>query len=95
MNILYLRLFCLLIFIIISSNDICSSSKVIVGILKVIVIVIFSNRNNGVGSINNSHLVAKSCLALVTPWTIAHQALLSMGFPRQEYCSVCESLSHV
>ena len=22
-----------------------------------------------------------------TPWTIAHQAPLSMGFPRQEYCS--------
>ena len=23
----------------------------------------------------------------VTPWTAAHQAPLSMGFPRQEYCS--------
>jgi len=23
----------------------------------------------------------------VTPWTIAHKALLSMGFPRQEYWS--------
>ena len=23
----------------------------------------------------------------VTPWTVAHQALLSMGFPRQEYWS--------
>ena len=22
-----------------------------------------------------------------TPWTVAHQALLSMGFPKQEYCS--------
>ena len=22
-----------------------------------------------------------------TPWTVAHQALLSMGFPRQEYWS--------
>ena len=22
---------------------------------------------------------------LATPWTVAHQALLSMGFPRQEY----------
>ena len=29
-----------------------------------------------------------SCVWLfVTPWTIAHQALLSMGFPRQEYWS--------
>ena len=23
----------------------------------------------------------------VTPWTVAHQAPLSMGFSRQEYCS--------
>ena len=30
-------------------------------------------------------LVAKSCLTLETPWTIACQAPLSMGFPRQEY----------
>ena len=32
-------------------------------------------------------LVAKSCLTLVTPWTIARQASLSIGFPRQEYWS--------
>ena len=32
-----------------------------------------------------SHFI---CVPLfVTLWTIAHQALLSMGFPRQEYCS--------
>ena len=30
-------------------------------------------------------LVAKLCLTLVTPWTAIHQALLSMGFSRQEY----------
>ena len=29
-------------------------------------------------------LVAKSCLTLVTPWTVAHQSPLSMGFSRQE-----------
>ena len=29
-------------------------------------------------------LVAKSCLTLVTPWTAARQASLSMGFSRQE-----------
>ena len=29
-------------------------------------------------------LVAKSCPAVVTPWTVAHQAPLSMGSPRQE-----------
>ena len=32
-------------------------------------------------------LVAKSCPTLVTPWTVACQAPLSMGFPRQEYWS--------
>ena len=32
-------------------------------------------------------LVAKSCLTLVTPWTVAHQAPLSMKFSRQEYWS--------
>ena len=30
-------------------------------------------------------LVAKSCLTLATPWTIGHQAPMSMGFPRQGY----------
>ena len=31
--------------------------------------------------------VAKSCLTLATPWTVAHQAPLSMGFSTQEYWS--------
>ena len=31
--------------------------------------------------------VAKLCLTLATPWTVAHQAPLSMGSPRQEYQS--------
>ena len=30
-------------------------------------------------------LVAKLCLTFVTPWTVAHQAPLHMGFYRQEY----------
>ena len=30
-------------------------------------------------------LVAKSCLALATLWTVACQTPLSMGFPSQEY----------
>ena len=34
---------------------------------------------HGVGS------VSQLCPTLVTPWTVAHQAPLSMGFPRQEY----------
>lgn len=29
-------------------------------------------------------LVAKSCLTLCDPWTVAYQTPLSMGFPRQE-----------
>ena len=32
-------------------------------------------------------LDAKSCPVLATPWTVAHQAPLSMGFPRQEHWS--------
>ena len=30
-------------------------------------------------------LVAKLCPTPVTPWTVAHQAPLSMGSPRQDY----------
>ena len=30
---------------------------------------------------------AQSCPTLCDPWTVAHQALLSMGFSRQEYWS--------
>ena len=32
-------------------------------------------------------LVAKLCLILASPWTIACQAPLAMGFSRQEYWS--------
>ena len=32
-------------------------------------------------------LVTKSCLNFATPWTVAQQASLSMGFPRQAYWS--------
>ena len=31
--------------------------------------------------------VAQSCPTLCDPWTVAHQALLSMGFSRQKYWS--------
>ena len=34
-------------------------------------------------------LIAKSYPTLATPWTIVHQAPLSMGCPRQEYWSGC------
>ena len=34
------------------------------------------------------NLWVHSCVRLfATPWTVAHQAPLSMGFPRQEYWS--------
>jgi len=36
--------------------------------------------------------VAKSYPALVTPWTIAHQASLSMGFARKDTGVVCHFL---
>ena len=32
--------------------------------------------------------VTQSCPTLVNPWTVAYQAPPSMGFSRQEYCSV-------
>ena len=32
-------------------------------------------------------LVAKLCLTLLIPWTVARQAPLPMGFSRQEYWS--------
>ena len=32
-------------------------------------------------------LAAQSCLTLMTPWTVAHQAPLFMGFSSQEYWS--------
>ena len=35
-------------------------------------------------------LVAKSCLTLATPWTVACQAPLPMEFSRQEYWSRLE-----
>ena len=34
-----------------------------------------------------SGFMAKSCPPLATPWPVARQVLLSMGFPRQEYWS--------
>ena len=31
--------------------------------------------------------LAQSCLTFETPWTVAHQPPLSMGFSRKEHCS--------
>ena len=38
-------------------------------------------------NVGGSELVAKSCLTLEAPWTVACQAPLSMGLPRQEHWS--------
>ena len=43
-----------------------------------------SQSNHVVGGVA---LVAKLCWTLATPWTVAGQAPLSVGFPRQEYWS--------
>ena len=40
---------------------------------------------------DGSGLVARSCLTLGTPWTVARQVPLSMGFLRQESWSVLPS----
>ena len=45
------------------------------------------NLGGGGGGGGGGGLLAKSCPTLVTPWTVAHQAPLSMGFSRQEYQS--------
>ena len=45
-------------------------------------------RSGGGGS-----LVAKLHLTLATPWTVAHQPPLSMGFPKKEYWSGLPFLS--
>ena len=37
--------------------------------------------------LSSSSSVATLCNSFATPWTIAHQTLLSMWFPRQEYWS--------
>ena len=52
--------------------------------------------NNTYISMYGDGLVTKSCPTLVTPWTVACEASLSMGFFRQEYWSGLPfpSLSH-
>ena len=39
----------------------------------------------GGGGGGGAGLVSQSCTTLVTPWTVASQAPLSIGFSRQEY----------
>ena len=49
----------------------------------------------GVKLTRGTLLVAQSCLALCDPWTVGHQASLSMGFSRQEYWSGLPSPSPI
>ena len=47
-----------------------------------------SGQNIGVSaSATGGGFITKLCLTLETPWTVACQAPLSMGFSRQEYWS--------
>ena len=64
-------------------------------------LIFFFQMPNGKGRANRHEvyrkggggLVTKSCPTLATPWTVAWQAPLSMGFSKQEYWSGY-SLSH-
>ena len=47
-------------------------------------IILFAAKD---GESESESEVAKSCLTLCAPWTVAHQAPPSMGFSRQEYWS--------
>ena len=55
----------------------------------------YPGKNTGVGchfllqcmKVKSEREVNQSCPTLATPWTAAHQAPPSMGFPRQEYWS--------
>ena len=49
-------------------------------ILYLVCLVVFTERQKPA----YGGLVAKSCLTLVTPWTVAFQSPLSRRFPRQE-----------
>ena len=47
---------------------------------------------NSCGGGGGGALTAKSYPTLVTPWTVAHQAPLPMGFSRQEHWSGTECM---
>ena len=50
-----------------------------------LVLLVFGNPFHTEARAGSGGLAAKSYLTLETPWTIACQASLSMGFPRHEY----------
>ena len=56
-------------------------------IIIIISISIINNNKNILFCTVCFCLFTKLCLTLATPWIVACQASLSMGFPRQEYCN--------
>ena len=53
---------------------------------------IVTKRRDHLTACGDASLAAKSCPTLMTPWTIARQAPLSVGFVRQEYWNGCRGL---
>ena len=56
-------------------------------ICSVVLISAVQQSGSGIHTYGGGGLVTKSCLTLVTPWTVACQVPLSMGFPKQQYWS--------
>ena len=52
-----------------------------------VIISISKDKENEAYNSFGGDLVAKLCLTLATPWIVAHQAPLSVGFSRKEYWS--------
>ena len=61
---------------------------------QTIVRILLSNKNKEMNMCVSVCVcsVILSCPTLVTPWTVACQVPLPMGFPRQEYWSGCHFL---
>ena len=75
----FIRIYLLCILMSPFQNVCLTSVKYYIAILSLVKIKIPPLRDTHGG------LVAKSCLTLATPWTVACQDPLSMGFSRKEY----------
>ena len=62
-------------------------SRTMVWIFSLIIFTLDLPLNGLFTVVSHGGLVTQSCPTLATPWTVAHQAPLSMGFSRQEYWS--------
>ena len=54
------------------------------GLILLFTLILFP-KSSLAGEFHGGRLVTKSCPTLAIPWTVAHQAPLSMGFSMQEY----------